>query len=199
MKRILILCLCLMCCGGGGPDPSAPVAAVENEPAQIVVCFGTSLTDMGYAPMLQSHEEDLNISVINMGFRGFNSYMLYAKHLDEVVALAPDIVIYESAINDAYAQTTPYWMDVSVGNIIKELQSTGARVIVLTTNPSTVDRPDLTQYYEDIKSLAWKYGAEVVDLYPLWTKEDMKYIPDGVHPTLEGLEKVTYKTLSGVF
>jgi lysophospholipase L1-like esterase len=197
-----IILILFISCGGGGSSPTPETIPPSATP---VLCFGTSLTSgdtSGIAWILEDHAEELGIRVISRGFGGHSSYLLL-EHLEEAVSVRAPIVLIEAVMNDALiidARYTPVEQSrVYVTEIVQAFQDTGAKVFLMTTNPDLDEptmRPDLEDYYQMVREVAADTGAELIDLYPLWTRysygELHEMIPDHVHPSMEALDTIAF-------
>jgi len=179
--------LLLVACGGGGGGPDAALPAPSTNK---IVLVGTSLTERGFAPLFENHPE-IRMEIVNAGHGGWYSSDLLTVYEKEVISEKPKIILIETAINDCYYRLPFDDMEDNLKAMIERGRSVGARVILMTTNPATEAREDLAAYYEMVRIIAIKNGVELIDLYPLWNPDLFcEFVPDGVHPTVEGLEEV---------
>jgi lysophospholipase L1-like esterase len=127
-----------------------------------------------------------------------------------VLNFKPDVVFIEFGMNDAHEK-----FKLSVEEARKNLETMiarireklpGCQIILLTMNPATGNggksRPALDAYYDNYRQVAAARKLALVDIHAVWKKlleTDRatfgKYVPDGVHPTPEGTEKVILPVL----
>ena len=143
--------------------------------------------------------------VINGG-EGAQYSTWWLAHLQErVLAHHPDTVLFESAINDAYA---PYATSVeqaraNLGEIVRRLlaQNPNCEIILQVMNPPTGEhltiRPNYRAYYEMWRDFAAERGLRLIDhslnWYAIQATDGTKlqrYMPDGIHPSEEGCKAV---------
>ena len=128
--------------------------------------------------------------------------------IPEAIAVNPDVVFIEFAVNDSYI---PYNISVSdsrnnLESMIHSLKEANAEVeIILQTMNVVIDmpelnltastqRPDLLKYLKMYKRVAKKHNLLLIDHYSNWKKflkqegrdEYIKVVTDGIHPNLEG-------------
>ena len=152
-----------------------------------------------------------------------NEYLWNKCGLDripETIAVNPDVVFIEFAVNDAYL---PY--DISIEQSRKNLESMiqslkdankDVEIILQTMNvvldmpelnhKESSERPQLVEYIKMNKQVAKKYQLQLIDHYANWDKllitkgrkEYLKYVTDGVHPNLEGYRLILLPKLKEV-
>jgi acyl-CoA thioesterase-1 len=183
----------------------APTQAEDNAKPLRIVSFGTSLTNQGgwQVPLQTSLASCLNrqVEVLKVAQSGGTSDWA-VSHVDDVVRLAPDIVLIEFYANDA-AINRLMTRDRSRTNIAlifdrfkKELPET--RVIMTRMNPVSgmrgSMRPLLEWYIDMQRNEALARGYEYVDYYSGWSKmkknELESAIPDGLHPRPEAAARI---------
>jgi lysophospholipase L1-like esterase len=176
-----------------------------------IVSFGTSLTNQGgwQVPLQTSLASCLNksVEVLKVAQSGGTSDWA-VSHVDDVVRLAPDIVLIEFYANDA-AINRLMTRDRSRTNIAlvfdrlkKKLPQT--RVIMTRMNPVSgmrgSMRPLLEWYIDMQRNEALARGYEYVDYYPGWsqmTKKELESaIPDGLHPRPEAVARIVTSIMS---
>lgn len=117
-----------------------------------------------------------------------------------VVSHRPKTVLIEFAINDAY-EPHRISLEQSYANtaaIVHELRAAlpDVEIFLMTTNPTTKERPNLEAYYLQYRHLASDLGVKLIDLYPVWqaklTAVDaaQRLVPDRLHPTAEAYREV---------
>jgi lysophospholipase L1-like esterase len=180
----------------------AHAAAAER----MLVAFGTSLTAGGSWPdelasaIGAGGGETLNVRRVAAG--GVGSDWGLAS-VDKVIALKPDLVLVEFAINDADIRnlTTLARSEANHRAIIMALRSALPAVMIalVTTNPAFGPRgwirPQLAQYYALYHRIAATEGVHLIDAYPRWDLalaqgDRRRLLPDGVHPTAEASREI---------
>lgn len=115
------------------------------------------------------------------------------SRIEAAIAVVPDLVLLEFAINDA---------DLRRGLSLSESRDNHramlarlkdglpkARIILMTTNPATglrrLLRPRLAAYYAFYRDLAAEMDVGLIDLYPRWLAlpQAAQGLTDGVHPS----------------
>lgn len=199
--------LCAACAPpSSGPSISARFAdRAEGEPPLTVVAYGTSFTAGAtwFGPVAAAIEAEYpGASVWTNAAESTRSSVWALENLAaRVLALEPDIVFLEFAINDAFVD---YAIDVetSIANLEELVDrilavSPDADVVVLVTNPvvdeGVVFRPQLRDYYAAWREYADERGLLVVDEEPVWEELDARsheafrrLVPDGGHPSPQG-------------
>lgn len=182
-----------------------PTQAQDNAKPLRIVSFGTSLTNQGgwQVPLQTSLASCLNrqVEVLKVAQSGGTSDWA-VSHVDDVVRLAPDIVLIEFYANDA-AINRLMTRERSRKNIAlvfdrlkKELPAT--RVIMTRMNPVSgmrgSMRPLLEWYIDMQRNEALARGYEYIDYYHGWSKmtknELESAIPDGLHPRPEAVARI---------
>lgn len=201
----LITCLSLSV----GAGESALATNLESGRPQTVVAYGTSLTHEGAWPAQLQEALDRKYAglakVINSA-QGAMWSKWGVENLDErVISKAPDTVLIEFAINDAYLpyQTSTAECRANLETIIDRIldANPNCEIVLMTMNPPTgihlEQRPEIEAYYEVYRQVAKERGLRLVDHYPSWLrilKEDeatfFEYVPDGLHPEALGCQKV---------
>lgn len=181
-------------------DAPAPVAvAVADAPN--IVFFGDSITA---AWKTWGHLNTYLPNEINAGVSGNTTPMMLARIQSDVLDRHPAIVILLGGTNDladGYANVNgahSYPDEGTLFKIIELCEAAGAQVIVGTVPPlppqyGGVDWP--VQWNQAIKDGAAEYGYTVVDYYPLFldpsgAQDPKEYIPDLVHPSVTGFQRM---------
>ncbi len=181
--------------------PPHPAAA-----ERMLVAFGTSLTAGGSWPdelvsaIGADGGETLRLRRVAAGGAGSDWGL---ASVERVIALKPDLVLIEFAINDADIRnlTTLARSEASHLAIITALRSAlpTVKIALVTTNPAFGPRgwirPQLAQYYASYHRIAATQGVQVIDAYPRWRQalahgDRWRLIPDGVHPTAEASREI---------
>lgn len=173
----------------------------------LVVVIGTSLTASSIWPKaLQTRLENCtggSVRLENLA-RNRATSDLGLTRLDEVVSLAPSIVVIEFAMNDA-ERTIGVSLPESRRRhetIISAIQtrSPETAIYLMTTNTSIgrirLRRPLLPAYYALYRDLADQFDIGLADLHPRWRAIDAEALPDGLHPTDEAAEAVIVPVLA---
>jgi acyl-CoA thioesterase-1 len=160
-----------------------------------IVAFGTSLTDgNGWPDRLA---ENLTVcfahpvEVLRVAKPGAGSTWGLEAVL-QVIALSPDVVLMEFAINDADLRDGVGLSQSALRHteIVSDLQTAlpDAQIVLMTTSPAFGlrgwARPRLPQYYNQVVGVAEETGAAVMDFYPRWRENDLRdEFADGLHPS----------------
>jgi len=208
---LLALCLCsaALCHAG---EKSKLVRNLESGKSQVVVAYGTSLTETG--PWVKQVDDILQkrypglLKVINTGGSGQWSDW-GVKNLDEkVLNKKPDTVFVEFSINDsvdrfeASVETSRSNLNNMIDRILK--QNADCEIILMVmncVNPAAErwakGRSRLKEFNQAYRDVAKERGFLLIDHYPNWQRildRDpalfAKYVPDGLHPAAEGCAKV---------
>jgi lysophospholipase L1-like esterase len=198
--------------------PIALFKNLQSGRSQIVVAYGTSLTEGGaWVPMLREwfdvHYKG-QVRVVNGARSGMNSDWGLANVQKQVVERKPDLVFVEFAINDAVQRfNIPVERArANLDGILAAIRAGNPQVeIVLMTMNAAVDapgktagsiRPKLADYYANYTACAAEQKLTLVDNYPAWKKlaeMDQKtflsYAVDGVHPNQAGLMAITWPNI----
>jgi len=219
-------------------EKSSFIAKLERGEQVKIVTLGTSLTG-GTWRWVDVMEEWLNecypgqVSIENLGvgasatmtvsaMKG-NQYLWKQCGLDripEAIAINPDVVFIEFAVNDAYE---PYGISLeqsqqNLESMISNLIEANPSVeIILQTMNVVLDLPELNQhestdrinlflYHEMYRDVAKQNQLLLIDHYPNWEKYlqnngkegYLKIVTDGVHPNLEGYRVVLLPELKRV-
>ncbi|HET6407905.1 MAG TPA: FAD-dependent oxidoreductase [Chthoniobacteraceae bacterium] len=189
-----------------------------------VVVYGTSLTAGG--PWVDQMKAWLSanysgtMSLVNSGLSGKNSAEGVAQLSSKVLALHPDTVFLEFAVNDAflYSDGTPQLSVADArANLIAMIdailaQNPKAEIILQTmnsvwdspagSNQSATLRPNLPAYYQMYRDVAAERGLLLIDHHPNWVTLQTNnlatfqtYIPDGVHPIAAATQAITMPLL----
>jgi lysophospholipase L1-like esterase len=181
--------------------PAPQLATAGDDLA--IVAFGTSLTARGdwqadLADRLGACT-DAVVEVHTIALGGANSNWAL-EHLDEVVALSPDVVLVEFSINDASLLhgVSAHQSRANTERIITSLQALipHVKVVLMTMNPASglrwLSRPFLDDFYRIYRDLAEERRVALADLAPRWEVYDGRELamPDGLHPTPEAARAV---------
>ena len=176
--------------------PPLPFVLKDKAPLTIVF-MGTSLTAAsGGWPALvaQSLEACRPNSVQALRIaRGGATSAWGVSQLETVIALAPDLVVLEFAINDAdlrrgISLTASEANHRAIVTRLK-LRLPEVPIILMTTNPAIglrrLLRPRLPAYYALYHKLSLETGAGLIDLTPRWLTSPTlaQDLTDGIHPS----------------
>jgi acyl-CoA thioesterase-1 len=190
MRRTWLLLLLLPAC----------LFAQPSRRAQLIVCFGDSLTAGYGAPPGQSYpdflesdliERGLHERIVNRGVSGATTKDGLGE-LSSVVALHPDIAIVEFGANDGLRGAPVSLIVQNLDTIITTLQKAHIRVMLAGIYLPPNYGPDYVKQFDGMyPMLARKYK---VPLLPFMLK-DVYGVPglmssDGIHPDGEGYQVV---------
>jgi lysophospholipase L1-like esterase len=185
------------------------VEASEERPLTIVA-YGTSLTASGGWPYALSLDLERffpgrsRIEITAESARASDWGL--AQFEARVLAHAPDVLFVEFAVNDAFV---PY--DISVATSRANLETMLDRldtdypscaVVLIVTNhvvgEGAAIRPNLADYYAEVRRIAGERGLLLVDEEAAWRRLRERapavfdvLVPDGLHPTYAGNDRVT--------
>jgi lysophospholipase L1-like esterase len=127
-------------------------------------------------------------------------------NLDQrVIEKKPDTVLIEFAINDAYLpyKTSLEQAQGNLENMIERILTSNSKceIVLMAMNPPIgvhlERRPQINDYYQMYRDVAKARKLLLIDHCPKWEEildEDPilfnKYVPDGIHPGVEGCTAV---------
>jgi hypothetical protein len=184
-----------------------------------VVTMGTSLTTpsvSSWVPRITAWLQGqapnpASVTVVNVGVGGSSSdnadpAMSGMKtQLPKALTENPDVLFIEFATNDSFTpfSITQQQSKENLNTILDQLQQRNPKLQVVIMTMDNVAgapgeaRPDIAAYFQGYREVAAARGAVLVDNYPNWLalfKSDParwhSYVPDGIHPTLTGVEAV---------
>jgi lysophospholipase L1-like esterase len=191
-----------------GTPRSKTVGALERGIPQTIVAYGTSLTAagpwVGQLRSVLSNNYPGAATLINCGASGMNSRWGIDNIRDIVLALHPDCVFIEFAINDVVpsSEISLEQSRINLDRMIDSIRTENpdAEIILMTMNPRTTDsalQNRLCDYYTLYKTVTQARNCVYIDNYTRWTylletdrARYCSYVPDGCHPTAEGCEKI---------
>jgi len=179
---------------------------------QTVVYYGTSLTAAGaWTRLLTNRLKETfpgQVTAHNSGGPGSHSGWGIDNLQQRVIALKPDVVFIEFAINDAVARFNlgPERAKANLEKMVDRIQTAlpGCEIILQIMNP-VIDkpqgdsgwRPRMAVYQQNYREVAQERGLLLIDHMPAWTRlleqgEPMfrGYVPDGVHPAEDGWREI---------
>ena len=201
-------------------QPATPrfVTALRAGTPQHVVIYGTSLSKSGaWVPQLQQTLDARFPGLVNLTNRargGQHSGWGAANVDSAVVALKPDVVFIEFAINDAVTR-----FDLSLDTIRSNLDTIldritnalpACEIILQIMNPAfgkaegeSSHRRNQDAYQQIYRDAAQRRGLLLIDHSVAWNRLHAtegaaavkKLLPDGVHPNTEGWRLLVIPTL----
>lgn len=164
-----------------------------------VVFMGNSITE-GWVRIHPGFFKDHGY--IGRGISGQTSYQFLVRFRQDVINLAPKLVVINAATNDVAENTGPYNEEYTFGNIISMVelaQANGIKVILTSTLPAAAfgwnaSIKDALQKIAALNARIKKYAKAhkipYVDYYEKMVVDggalNPSYTKDGVHPTAEG-------------
>lgn len=224
--RSLLACLVVSCAADEKEGASPVVLRPEPGGEVTIVTLGTSLTggrwpwptvmmewlDNQWPGQFELHNLGVGASASQTVPAMEGSAYIWKRcgldRLDEAVALEPDLVFIEFAVNDAYR---PYGISLEASRrnlltMIDRFQASdpATKIVLQTMNPvidhggpHATDRPQLSEYSQICRDVAQERGLLLVDHYPNWLEllsEDrdrfLELVPDGIHPQLPGYRAI---------
>lgn len=224
MRRLLalfaLLGLTFASAASAAAPPATPrfITALRAGTPQHVLIYGTSLSKGGaWVPQLQATFDARFPGLVTLtnSARGGQHSGWGATHVDSaVVALKPDVVFIEFAINDAVTRfdlsldTIRRNVDTLLDRIAAGLPS--SEVILQIMNPAfgkaegeSAHRRNQDAYQQIYRDAAKRRGLLLVDHSVAWNHllaaegeaAVKKLLPDGVHPNVEGWRRIVTPTL----
>lgn len=215
--KTLITFLFLFSLPSFSAEKSKLLTQLEAGKKQTVVTYGTSLTAAGawVKQMTAVVEKKFpqQVTVINSGGSGKWSNWGVENLQKRVIEKKPDTVFIEFSMNDsverfhgsvAIAQKN---LETMIDAILKA--NPQCEIILMTMTPGNAHPPghqshrkDLDKHYEMYRNVAKEHKLRLIDHYPNWknlqTQEPKRfeqYVPDSIHPTPEGCEKIITPTI----
>lgn len=210
-RRSLLALAILSALGAHAVEPEKPAAFVTAlaEKKQTIVAYGTSLTAGGaWVGQLKAALDAKfpgRATVINSGAGGMWSKW-GLDHLDErVISKAPDAVLIEWSINDAFLEykTSPADCRANLNTMLDRILAAHPKceIILQVMNPPTgvhlERRPKIADYEQVYREVAKARNLRLIDHAPGWAAELAKgeaswkpLMPDGIHPSAKGCEQV---------
>ncbi len=195
---------------------SAFPADVLRFPDARVVFYGTSLTkDGGWVDVLAAEIREANpgFTWVNAAESGRESRWGRTHFAERVIAEKPDVVFLEFAINDAVARFA-LSMEEARANLeamLDALRDALPRCVPVLQvmnpvigRPAGHDghRPHLAQHAAMWRTVARERRLSLIDHAPAWASvlargenEFLRFVPDGLHPSLEGYRQHMLPTL----
>lgn len=193
-------------------EKSQLVTELESGKKQVVVTYGTSLTAQGaWVKQMQTALDQKFpklVTVINKGGSGKHSGWGVENLNQRVLKARPDTVFIEFSINDSVArfnisvETAKANLETMLDTILK--MNPKCEIILMTMTPGDghpqghkSHRKDIEAHYEMYRAVAKARNLRLIDHYPNWKALQLsdaalfkKYVPDQIHATAEGCEKI---------
>lgn len=190
-----------------GALPPIPVMGPERR----IVAFGDSLfagyglkEGESYPDRLQSalRARGINASITNAGVSGDTSAagrQRLAFTLD-AQPQKPDLFILELGGNDLLRGLSPEETRANLAAMLEELNKRDIPVLMMGMRaPPNYGSEYQTQFDALYRDLAKQYGAALI---PFWLEDIYQdqslFLPDRIHPTAEGIERVVNGTIAAV-
>jgi lysophospholipase L1-like esterase len=188
---------------------------------QTVVVYGTSVSIGGeWAQAVRDYFEARfpgQVTFINQAVSGKHSRWGLEQLDERVIAVKPDLLFLEFAINDA-ATKHGISTEACASNLDAMVQRVRAahpsvEIVLQTMNAAwdspvsapkkyASDRPQLADYYAVYRRYAQDQGLPLLDHFPVWNhillEEPARYqamVPDGIHPGKEASLAVAWPPL----
>jgi len=172
----------------------------EAKPQPCVVLLGDSITSLwqGLAGQLSG------LRVINRGVPGDVTSHMRSRFERDVLALRPRVVVILGGINDL--ERVPLAsIEQNLEAMAEQAERHGIRVVLATVPPAGEHHPDgpedpdhgqIQALNRRIESLAERKRYTLVDYHSVLSDHRGYYLPnlsrDGVHPSLEGYERMEH-------
>jgi acyl-CoA thioesterase-1 len=193
-------------------EPSRLIANLSAGKSQVVVAYGTSLTEGG--AWVEQIEKAINarypglLTVINSGGSGQWSQWGLQNIDEKVIAKEPDTVFLEFSINDsverfhASVDVARKNLETMIDRILKA--NPACEIILMTMTPGNKHpkghrsyRKDIEDHYAMYRDVAKKHDLLLIDHYINWQKLQaeneslfLEYVPDTIHPKAHGCAEV---------
>ena len=218
LSALLALAVAPFASAAAPPAPPRFITALRAGTPQHVVIYGTSLSKGGaWVPQLRATFDARFPGLVTLtnSARGGQHSGWGAAHVDSaVIAIKPDVVFIEFAINDAVTRFD-LSLDTIRRNVDKILDRIAAvlptcEVILQIMNPAfgkaegeSAHRRNQDAYQQIYRDAAKRRGLLLVDHSVAWnhllaTEGEAavkKLIPEGVHPNVEGWRRLVTPTL----
>lgn len=193
------------------------IALLESGSPVTMVAIGDSLTygwlaEKGYLDFLQetlaSRYPNSNLSILNRGIPGDTAEGGLQRLQADVIAIRPECVLIQFALNDAY---TGYRPDRFAENIRAMVQVISRQINAETILITSVWIDSLPEnklaliFYQELEAVAEENQLPIAKVHEYWKlkinsglKMARLVQPDGVHPTAAGY-KVMAEAVAEVF
>ena len=195
-----------------GQTKSKLVDNLEANRKQVIVAYGTSLTEGGAWVKQVGEALDKRFphlaTVINSGGSGMWSDWGVQNLDTRVIQRKPDTVFIEFCINDSVERfhCTVKQSQTNLETMIERILKGNpeCEIILMTMTPGDGPQPGNKSYRKDIglyndmyRAVAKARGLMVIDHYPNWKTLEAQdpnrfhqYVPDTIHPTAAGCSEV---------
>ncbi|WP_417909722.1 SGNH/GDSL hydrolase family protein [Candidatus Electronema sp. PJ] len=198
-----LFCAGLLLCWVGQaeslPVTTAPKAAKPVPKADVVLCFGDSITagyknnrKIAYPTYLQDLVDSTKKSlvVINAGKGGENTFQGLSR-FDKVLADSqPKYVIIMEGANDVVERLSPSATSFNLQNMAQKAKAAGAVPIMSTITPNSNSDFAPENYNPEIVTAAANAGFTLVDTYSRVITEWKNINTDGLHPNARGAKMI---------
>jgi len=156
--------------------------------------FGATTERKSWAGLLARRLREYNVTVLNRSFPGRNSTDLISLFEEQVVALAPDIVILAPGLaNDGFVLSPALSAELHLKNLktlVEMVKAVGARPIVVGPAPTQRYTHAHAQLIETLYDQFEELQVPIVDFYSSVSKDDGTWRDglafDNLHPNERG-------------
>lgn len=174
---------------------SRTLSKLRNGTATKIVFLGDSTTEQNATTQglpnhvglittaLQAKYPATAVTVYNKGISGNTSVDMFRRCDNDVIDLAPDLVVICTGINDKYNSVSLASFTLHYETMIQAILTTGAEIILRTPNVTNTGPADalLAPFLTVIKGLAIKYNLGLCDVFSVWAD----FINDGFSNTTD--------------
>ena len=163
-----------------------------------IIFFGDSITKE-YTPIfekvLRKEYPDIQLEVINAGVRGETSRD-GLKRIDQLVDESPQVVVIGFGMNDWRKGVSKREFKRNLCKMVDRFEAIGARVLLVTINPSTEGvrwgtNKTVDEYSCIVREIALEKRIKIADVNSLWKREikpARRGLRDAIHPNSLGYE-----------
>ena len=222
----LATALVLAGCGGGESEPGGDAATITRAEAEAedvlppipvmgperrILAFGDSLfvgyglgEGEGYPERLQAalRARGINAAVTNAGVSGDTTAAGRQRMVFTLDAQPqkPDLFILELGGNDLLRGLSPEQTRANLAAMLEELQRRDIPVLMMGMRaPPNYGNEFQAQFDAIYRDLAAQYDAALI---PFWLEDIYRdqslFLPDRIHPTAEGIERLVSSTIAAV-
>lgn len=160
--------------------PVQTIEKLRSKAPITIVALGDSLTygwmvDMGYLDFLErmigERYPGSTVNLVNRGISGDTAEGGLHRLERDVLALHPDCVFVQFALNDAFSGYSPQEYKGNIELIIKKIRDTSNADIILITSGCLSDdcQNDLIgTYYDKLDELAREFGLPIAKVHEYW-------------------------------
>ena len=133
----------------------------------------------------------LGIMIVNAGICGETTDEMLGRFTSEVVAEKPTHTIIMGGSNDAFMSASYETVQDNVWRMVLQAREKAIKPILGLPPLCLHSREEalLTEYRREMQKIAEEERLPVIDFYTAFREKGSdarKYLPDGVHPSLEG-------------